>query len=219
MEQRYVKPSALRSTACERSFTYINLYFLLQVPTAGFLAVLILSTHLTKNPKSRPLRRQSQLSSTPLSHNNQAMANLNPSSLAKGLLTFVGLSRALFGVGCVVSPALGMKFLGLSNMSTDAAILCRMFGVREIIVGGFLVLAERGRQAIARRGSTVAQQSAAADEVRRAIWWNVATDGLDAVAIVISFGQDSLDGPVFAKMVTTALVYFAAGLQTAWLYS
>jgi hypothetical protein len=94
-----------------------------------------------------------------------------------------------------------------------------MFGVREIVVGGFLLIAERGRQATAKRGGTVAQQGAGDDEVRRAIWWNVATDGLDAAAIAVSFAQDSLEGPVFAKMLTTALVYFAAGLQTAWFYS
>lgn len=135
-----------------------------------------------------------------------------PTSFAQGLLTTVGGLRVLFGLGCLAAPALALGFIGLQPavFSPQASLIVRQFGVREIVIGGFLVHAEQKRRSAGGGGGA---------EIRRAIWWNVATDALDAVAIVAAHAQGSLDGGVvFWKMVGTALVMVAAGVETGWLY-
>lgn len=57
-------------------------------------------------------------------------------------------------------------------------------------------------------------------EVRRAIWWNVATDALDAVALLVAYAQGSMEGGmVFGKMLGTALVMVVVGVETGWFYA
>ncbi|KAK3325006.1 hypothetical protein B0H66DRAFT_547227 [Apodospora peruviana] len=137
----------------------------------------------------------------------------SPSTIAKSLLTLVGSVRAVFGIGCLTVPSLAIQFIGLkpTSFSPEASLIVRQFGVREIVVGGFLLYAERKRRA--------ASPTNGGDEVRRAIWWNVATDALDAVALVIAYGVGSLQGgAVFNKMLGTALVMVFLGVETAVLY-
>ena len=89
-----------------------------------------------------------------------------------------------------------------------------MFGVREIIVGEWLLLAERS--ATAKRGT--AAQDAGSEEVKRAIWLNVATDSLDLVAVGLAFAQGLLGGVTAAKMTGTAVVYAVMGAEAGWLW-
>ncbi|KAK4122129.1 hypothetical protein N657DRAFT_646794 [Parathielavia appendiculata] len=103
--------------------------------------------------------------------------------------------------------------------------MTRFFGVREM--GGWLLLAERSAESARRRSSgAVAYPSAATaqlvrgeQEVRRAIWLNVATDSMDALTLAAVFMQGSLmDGVVLVKILGAALVMVAAVLETAWAY-
>ncbi|KAK5659607.1 hypothetical protein OQA88_811 [Cercophora sp. LCS_1] len=154
--------------------------------------------------------------STPLLNNgNTPATKKQPTPLAKTLLSIIGITRAAFGVGCLLAPSFALKIVGVNAaLSPEASILTRMFGVREIVVGETLLLAERS--ASAKRG-TVAQV-AGDEEVRRAIWLNVATDSLDVVALGFAFAQGILETATIGQLVGTAVLYAGAGLGTAWLY-
>ncbi|KAK5662365.1 hypothetical protein OQA88_8275 [Cercophora sp. LCS_1] len=130
-----------------------------------------------------------------------------PSPFAKGLLTFVGLIRAVYGVGCILAPALAVKFIGIANLSPEASILCRLFGVRDIVIGWLLLLAHAKRTPISGDG-----------EVRRAIWWNIVMDGLDALTLGLAFAQGDLEAGLFGKMVGGSLLDLGMGLALAWSY-
>ncbi|KAK4443186.1 hypothetical protein QBC34DRAFT_417532 [Podospora aff. communis PSN243] len=158
--------------------------------------------------------------SSPLLNNsgantNPAKSSSAPSPLAKTLLNIVGITRAAFGVGCLIAPSFALQIVGLSSsLSAEASIITRMFGVREIIVGEALLLADRSAKA--KRGT--AAQEAGHEEVKRAIWLNIATDSLDVVALAFALAQGVLDKVTIGKMTVTALLYAGMGLETAWLY-
>ncbi|KAK4119450.1 hypothetical protein N657DRAFT_650100 [Parathielavia appendiculata] len=165
------------------------------------------------------------LSNSGDSSRNPARANHTnaaaPSPLAKGLLTFLGVGRVVFGAGCLLAPALTLSILGVSTLSAEAALITRMFGAREIVIGKGLLLAERSA-GFARRGNTAADtgvQFASREGVCRAIWVGVAADGLDALALVATFAMgSSVDGIAIARMLGAALIMVVTGLETAWLY-
>ena len=159
------------------------------------------------------LLSNSDSSRKPATTNNKAAA---PSALAKGLLTLLGVSRIAFGVGCLLAPSLTLGILGVLTLSPEAALVARMFGGREIVIGEGLLLAERSAESA--RADTKAQL-AAGEEVRRAVWLNVAMDSMDALAIIATFLHGSLvDGVVLAKLFGGALFMLSTGLETAWLY-
>ncbi|KAK1749542.1 hypothetical protein QBC47DRAFT_395637 [Echria macrotheca] len=155
-------------------------------------------------------------------HNNDSTGNTAkpkairaPSPLAKTLVNVIGITRAAFGVGCLLAPSYALKIVGLTSaLSPEASIITRMFGVREIIVGEALLLAERS--AAAKRGT--AEEEAGHEEVTRSIWLNVATDSLDVVALAFGFAQGSLDTLATWKMVLTAVLYAGMGLEASLLY-
>jgi len=89
-----------------------------------------------------------------------------------------------------------------------------MFGVREIIVGELLLLAERS--ASSKRGT--AAQDAGDGEVKRAIWLNVGTDGLDILAVGLALGQGVLDWGTAGRLGGTAVLYAGMGVGLKWLY-
>lgn len=143
-----------------------------------------------------------------------------PSPLAKALLTFIGTTRAAFGIGCLVAPELAFQIVGLSSpLSAEASLIARQFGVREIVVGAGLLAAERQHTtATATATSGTPGQGAG---LKRAVWLSAATDGLDLVALALAFAfsqEGVLDTATLAKMAGTAALYAAAGLQTAWWY-
>ncbi|KAK0717565.1 hypothetical protein B0T26DRAFT_299349 [Lasiosphaeria miniovina] len=144
-----------------------------------------------------------------------------PSPLAKALLTFIGTTRTAFGIGCLIAPELAFQVAGLSSpLSAEASLIARQFGVREIVVGAGLVLAERQHATSAAVGGGGGGQG---DDtgLKRAIWLSAATDGLDLIALAFAFAlskEGVLDGATLAKMAGTAALYAAAGLQTAWWY-
>ncbi|KAK0631477.1 hypothetical protein B0T14DRAFT_501776 [Immersiella caudata] len=146
---------------------------------------------------------------------NPAKTTAAPSPLAKTLLNIIGITRAAFGVGCLLAPTFALQIVGISSpLSAEASIITRMFGVREIIVGEALLLADRSAKA--KRGT--AAQEAGHEEVKRAIWLNVVTDALDVVALGFALAQGVLDTATIGKMTVTALLYVGMGLETAWLY-
>lgn len=167
---------------------------------------------------SSPLLSNSDSNSSrkPATTNNKAAA---PSAQAKGFLTLLGVSRIAFGLGCLLAPSLTLGILGVSTLSPEAALVARMFGGREIVIGEGLLLAERSAESARRVAADTKAQFAAGEEVRRAVWLNVATDSMDALAIIAAFLHGSLvDGVVLAKLFGGALFMLSTGLETAWLY-
>ncbi|KAK0657744.1 hypothetical protein B0T16DRAFT_453178 [Cercophora newfieldiana] len=138
-----------------------------------------------------------------------------PSPLAKTLVNIVGITRAAFGVGCLLAPSYALQIVGITSaLSPEASVVTRMFGVREIIVGEALLLAERS--AAAKRGTDA--QEAGHEEVKRSIWLNVATDSLDIAALGFAFAQGILDNMTFGRLTLTAVLYAGMGLEAALLY-
>ncbi|KAK0705484.1 hypothetical protein B0H67DRAFT_384904 [Lasiosphaeris hirsuta] len=138
-----------------------------------------------------------------------------PTPFAKALLSILGISRSLFGVGLLLAPSLALGPLGITGLSAEAAVVTRMFGVREITIGSTLLLAERS--AASKRGIPVAHQ-AGREEVRRNIWLNVATDGMDLVFLACLFASGTVSGDVLARTAVGAVAMLVLGVETAWLY-
>lgn len=152
------------------------------------------------------------MSSSPLakSSNGEEIVPL-PSRFTRGLVTFIGISRTIAGVGCLLAPSMTAKIFGFSTLSPEAALLARMFGAREIVIGEGLLLAEwtsQGRP----------HPKAAHQQVARAIWANVAIDGLDIVAVLLTLAVGVADGVPVGKMAATAGLFVVLGLEAAWMY-
>ncbi|KAK0713360.1 hypothetical protein B0T26DRAFT_717252 [Lasiosphaeria miniovina] len=147
-----------------------------------------------------------------------APRNPAPSPLARTLLTFIGTTRAAFGICCLVAPELAFQIVGLSSpLSGAASLIARQFGVREIVIGAGLVVAERQHTTSIAAG----QGDRDSRGLKRAIWLSAATDGLDLVALGLAFAfaeEGVLDTPMLCKMAETAALYAIAGLQIAWWY-
>jgi hypothetical protein len=106
------------------------------------------------------------------------------------------------------------KAFGFSTMSPEAALMARMFGAREIVIGEGLLLAERCESTS--HGTPHSQ--AAHQQVVRAIWANIATDGLDIVAVLLALVIGMTDGVPVGKMVITAGLFVVLGLEAAWMH-
>lgn len=155
------------------------------------------------------------MSASPLPKSSSAEeAAPRPSRITRGLITFIGISRTLTGLGCLLVPTMTAKAFGFSTLSPEAALIARMFGAREIVIGEGLLLAERCESTS--HGTPHLQ--AAHQQVTRAIWANIATDGLDIVALLLTLSAGMADGVPVGKMTVTAGLFVALGLEAAWMY-
>jgi len=167
----------------------------------------------TKPPKTAKMSVSSPLLNTNINPTTKAPSG--PSPLAKTILSLMGFTRAAFGLTCLLVPTFALPLLGLTSpLSPAGSIITRMFGVREIIVGELLLLAERS--ASSKRGT--AAQDSGDGEVKRAIWLNVGTDGLDILAVGLALGQGMLDWGTAGRLGGTAVLYAGMGVGLRWLY-
>jgi hypothetical protein len=149
------------------------------------------------------------MSSSPLLKNNTTgTAASKPSILGRGLVSLIGISRTVAGVGCLLAPTVTAKVFGFSSLSPEAALLTRMFGVREIVIGEGLLLAER-------YSSTEAH---AQQQVKRATWANVATDGLDLAAVLLTLWFGVAEGLPLGMMSAMAGLFVGLGFGAVWAY-
>ena len=89
-----------------------------------------------------------------------------------------------------------------------------MFGIREITIGLGLFLAKRSAP---RKRGIPRLEEVGREEVRRGIWLNVLTDGLDLVFLGGLFlSGESVGGVVLGRMAVEAVGMLGAG--SAWLY-
>ncbi|KAK0653135.1 hypothetical protein B0T16DRAFT_455447 [Cercophora newfieldiana] len=51
---------------------------------------------------------------------------------ARTFSSALGVSRTIFGVGCLFAPSLVLRRIAIGGLSPEAAV---MFGVREIAIG------------------------------------------------------------------------------------
>ncbi|KAK1830669.1 hypothetical protein QBC39DRAFT_353597 [Podospora conica] len=155
------------------------------------------------------------MSSSPSPKSNSAENTAPQSSrLARGLVTFIGVSRTLAGVGCLLAPSMTATLFGFSTLSPEAALLARMFGAREIVIGEGLLLAERHQST----SHGTPQMHAAHQQLVRAIWANIAKDGLDILAVLVTLGLGMADEVPVGKMAATAGLFVGLGLGAVWMY-
>ena len=148
-------------------------------------------------------------------NNNTRDAAPKPSLLAKSLVSFIGISRTVAGIGCLLAPMATAKILGFSTLSPEAALLTRMFGVREIVIGEGLLLAEK----LVSTQRESAHSQPAQQQLSRAIWGNVLTDGLDIVAVLLTMGFGVAEGLPLRIMSAIAGLFVVMGFEAAWVYN
>lgn len=151
------------------------------------------------------------MSSSSVSKSSSAETVPQNSRITRGLITVIGVSRTLAGLGCLLAPAVTAKAFGFSTLSPEAALLTRMLGAREIVIGEGLLLAES-----ASHGTPHLQ--AARQQVARGIWANIATDGLDIAAVLLTLVVGMADGVPVGKMAATAGLFVVLGLEAVWMY-
>ena len=106
------------------------------------------------------------------------------------------------------------KLFGFSTLSLEAALLMRMLGVRKIVIGEALLLAEKH---LSTRRET-AHSGPARQQMSRAIWGNIAINGLDIVAVLLTMGFGVAEGLPPMKMLVIAGLFVVIGFEAAWVY-
>jgi len=163
------------------------------------------------------------MSSTPLLNTNSNPAKSptppapGPSGFARGLLHTIGVLRAGLGASCVLLPSLTLAPFAYPALSPAATVVVRMFGAREVVLGSFLLAAERNRAAAVRH-SNPKEESVARKEVVRAIWHNAAADGMDVLILIAAGAAGALEGRPLFMLVGAAGLFAGMGLELAGLY-
>jgi hypothetical protein len=108
-----------------------------------------------------------------------------------------GIGRVAFGVGMLAAPEWALGALGFKEASPATVAVCRIAGIRDLVLGAgtLAALGDRGR-------------------LRAATITNSAADAGDTLAFALALRGPERDAG--ARGIAAALPATAAGLWTAW---
>lgn len=109
-------------------------------------------------------------------------------------VTGLSLGRIAIGIGSIASPALTARMFGLKPADPQFGFFARMFGVREVALGGLTLLAK-------------------GDARRALVLAGIAVDGGDAATGVIGLARKEI--PLLAGGMLIAAALGAAGSGAA----
>jgi hypothetical protein len=135
-----------------------------------------------------------------------------PTPFTIGLITTLSSLRAVAGFSCILAPTFtGTLFrLPIPANSTNALLL-RLFGVRDAVIGELLWTVRPGT--VGEPTRTAATVLAERKELKRILWANVATDGLDLVCVAVALGRGALGRPAAACVGGGAATFLVLGLM------
>lgn len=136
---------------------------------------------ITEQPKTKLAQKHTKMSSpsTPLLPKDPKDIS-TPKPLSRTAARTAGLARVLFGTACVLIPS---RTMGLFDFSVPAgaALLVGFSGVRDLVLGELLLLADRAGE---RAG------------VRRTLWGILAVEALDVgvAGVAVARGEMAWGG-------------------------
>jgi hypothetical protein len=146
-----------------------------------------------------------------------------PTPFTIGLITTLSSLRALAGFSCILAPTFTGTLFRLPIPATSTnAVLLRLFGVRDAVIGELLwtvrpaaasVAGERTKIAADEGAGSAATARAERKELKRILWANVATDGLDLVCVAVALGRGALGRPAAACVGGGAATFLVMGLM------
>ncbi len=137
-----------------------------------------------------------------------------PSTLSATCTTFVGAGRAITGFSCIVAPltTVGMFFL---DVPPSAALVCRLLGVRELVIGSLTLVTARRQAAAARAGAAEGAVKETA-HLRTVLWANIINDAEDVVICLFGVMAGSLKWEPALAFGGGAALLVALGDMALW---
>jgi hypothetical protein len=133
-----------------------------------------------------------------------------PTPFTVGVVNGLSYLRAIAGFSCIIAPTFTGKLFQIPIVANSTnSILLRLFGVRDAVIGELLWTV---RPRSGEWTKSLAAAHAEQKELKRILWANVATDGLDLACIAFALSKGALSKPAAACVGGGAATFLVMGL-------
>lgn len=130
------------------------------------------------------------------------------SALTTNIIRTIAVLRLSLGSASLTVPHSAIPLFGIP-LTSDSAILARLFGIRELVLGG-LLWAARPHSDAARKNTSLDVDRG--QELRRVLLAGLVVDAVDVCSCAVGALNGTLDGPAIGLVGGGALVAVALGL-------
>ncbi|ORY08447.1 hypothetical protein BCR34DRAFT_603533 [Clohesyomyces aquaticus] len=148
-------------------------------------------------PVSTSSHGQAEPLLAPKLRNEQASSPLTPT--ASGAIKALAILRGAIGVGCLIAPHWSCALFRYP-IPASGAVITRLLGAREIVLGELLFTAE-----------DKTSHDGGRREIRRALWANMASDGIDVFSILFGVATGTMGKVPGSLLAGGAIAFLGLG--------